>query len=71
VDTGAPTELRTTETFLLTFKGMCTCIFHSLRKQATFSDATSSFFANWCPRNECRNSILMTRHYSDLGSDSD
>ena len=31
----------------------------------------SCFPAKWRPRNERRNSILMTRHYSDLGSASD
>ena len=29
------------------------------------------FPAKWHLRNECRNSILMTRHYPDLGSASD
>ena len=43
----------------------------SLRKQPTFSDATTGFPAKWRLRNECRNSILMTRHYPDLGSASD
>ena len=43
----------------------------SLRKQPTFSDATTGFPAKWRLRNERRNSILMTRHYPDLGSASD
>ena len=43
----------------------------SLRKQPTFGDATTSFPAKWRLRKERRNSILMTRHYRDLGSDSD
>ena len=42
----------------------------SLRKQPTFSDATTGFPAKWRLRNECRNSVLMTRHYPDLGSDT-
>ena len=37
----------------------------SLSKQPTFGDA------KWRLRNECRNSILMTRHYPDLGSACD
>ena len=43
----------------------------SLRKQPTFGDATTGFPAKWRLRNERRNSILMTRHYPDLGSISD
>ena len=43
----------------------------SLRKQPTFGDATTGFPAKWRLRNERRNSILMTRHYPDLGSTSD
>ena len=46
-------------------------IWSSLRKQPTFGDATTGFPAKWCLRNERRNSILMTRHYQDLGSASD
>ena len=42
-----------------------------LRKQPTFDDATSGLPAKWCPRNECRNSILMIHLYLDLGSASD
>ena len=34
-------------------------------------DVTTGFPAKWCLRNERRNSILMTRHYPDLGSPSD
>ena len=40
----------------------------SLRKQPTFGDATACFPAKWLLRNEGRNSIVMTRHYPDLGS---
>ena len=40
----------------------------SLRKQPTFGDATTGFTAKLRLRNERRNSILMTRHYQDLGS---
>ena len=43
----------------------------SLRKQSTFGDATSGFPNKWRLRNKCRNSILMMRHYPDLGSASD
>ena len=43
----------------------------SLRKRPTFGDATPGFPAKWRLRNERRNSILMTRHYPDLGSASD
>ena len=43
----------------------------SLRKQPTFGDATTGFPAKWRLRNEGRNSLLMTRHYPDLGSASD
>ena len=44
---------------------------NTLRKQPTFGDATSGFPAKVRLINECRNSILMTRHYPDLGSASD
>ena len=40
---------------------------HSLRKQTTFCDATSSFPAKWRLKKEYRNSILMTHHYPDPG----
>ena len=43
----------------------------SLRKQPTFGDATTGLPAKWRLRNESRNSILMTRHYPDLGRASD
>ena len=43
----------------------------SLRKQTTFSDAITGFSAKWRLRNKSKNSILMTRHYPDLGSASD
>ena len=45
--------------------------YFSLRKQPTFRDATTGFPSKWRLRNERRNSILMTRHYPDLGSASD
>ena len=45
--------------------------FPSLRKQPTFGDATTGFPAKWRLRNERRNSILIPRHYPDLGSASD
>ena len=44
---------------------------YGVRKQLTFVDATTGFPAKWRLRNERRNSILMTRHYPDLGSASD
>ena len=40
-------------------------------KQPIFGDATTGFPAKWRLRNEHRNSILMTRHYPNLGSASD
>ena len=43
----------------------------SLRKQPTFGDATTGFPAKWRLKNERRNSILMTRHFPELGSASD
>ena len=43
----------------------------SLRKQPTFGDASTGFPAKRRLRNDRRNSILMTRHYPDLGSASD
>ena len=47
------------------------CYFVSLRKQPTFGDATTGFHTKWRLRNERRSSILMTRHYLDLGSAPD
>ena len=41
---------------------------HSLRKQPTFGDSTTGFPAKWRLRNEGKKSILMTRHYPDLGN---
>ena len=43
----------------------------SLRKQQTFCDAITGLPTKWHLRNECRNSILMTRHFLQLGSASD
>ena len=43
----------------------------SMRKQLTFGDVTTGFPTKWRLRNECRNSILMSCHYSDLDSASD
>ena len=42
----------------------------SLRKQPTFDDATTGFPVK-CLWSECSNSILMVRHYPDLGSAPD
>ena len=41
----------------------------SLRKQPTFGDGTTGFPSKWRLRNVGRNSLLMTRHYPDLGSE--
>ena len=46
-------------------------IWCSLRKQPTFCAVSTGFPAKWRLRNERRNSILMTRHYPDLGRVSD
>ena len=43
----------------------------SLRKQPTCRDVTTGFPTKWRLRNERGDSILMTRHYPDLGSTSD
>ena len=42
----------------------------SLRKQPTFPEVATLALAKGRLSNEHRNSILMTRHYSDLGSAS-
>ena len=42
-----------------------------LRKRTTLRDGTNGFPAKWRLRNKCRNSILMTRHYPDLGTAPD
>ena len=46
---------------------------HSLRKQPTFRDAVTDFRTKGRLRNSWKsgNSILVTRHYPDLGSASD
>ena len=36
-----------------------------------FCDATTDMSLKWHPRNKCRNTILMTCHYPDLGHASD
>ena len=41
------------------------------QKRLAFGDVTTGFPAKWRLRNERRHSILMTRHYPDLGSTSD
>ena len=40
----------------------------SLSKWVTFRDAITGFIAKWCLLNKCRNSVLMTCRYPDLGS---
>ena len=42
-----------------------------LRKRLTSCNSTTGFPAKWRLRNDCRNSMLMTCHYLDLGSASD
>ena len=39
-----------------------------LRKQQTFYDTTTGFLVKWRLRNGCRNSMLITHHYPDLGN---
>ena len=46
-------------------------LFDYLEKTAYISRRSTGFPAKWCLRNERWNSILMTRHYPDLGSASD
>ena len=46
-------------------------LYFSLRKQPTFGNAITGFPTKWCLRNDCRNSILMTCCYPDLGSGTD
>ena len=43
----------------------------SLRKQSTFRKPLLVPSRKGRLRNDCRNSILVKRHYSDLGSSSD
>ena len=43
----------------------------NLRKRPTFGDTTTGFPDKWLLRNERRNSMLMTRHYPNLGTASD
>ena len=50
---------------------MVSTALYSLRKQLTFCDATTGFPVKSCPRNERRNSVLITCRYPDLGSASD
>ena len=40
-------------------------------KTANICDTTNGFPTKWHMTNECRNSILMMHHYTDLGSTSD
>ena len=50
---------------------MCIRLSLSPRKQLTFGNATTGFPAKRRLRNKRRNSLLMTRHYPDLGCASD
>ena len=43
----------------------------NLRMQPSFRDPTTGFPAKLSLKNDCRDSILMTYHYPDLGSASD
>ena len=52
--------------FLLRYHSYC-----NLSKQSTFREVTNGFPAKWRLRDDCRNSLLMTCHYSELGSASD
>ena len=44
------------------------CFWGPFTKQPTMHKATTGFLAKWSLWNECENSVLMTRHYPDLGS---
>ena len=57
--------------FIVFFQTFFCGFLNSLRIQPTFGDSSTGFPAKWRLRNERKNSILMTRHYSDLGSASD
>ena len=52
----------------LNFFTKVSLIYASLRKQPTFSDATTGFPAKLRLSNKRRNSVLMTCHYSDLST---
>ena len=52
--------------FLLRYHSYC-----NLSKRPTFREVTNGFPTKWRLRNDCRNSLLMTCHYPDLGSASD
>ena len=58
------------ETIFLKYSAL-NLVYISLRRQPTFHDTTTSFPAKWLLRNDCRHSILMTRHYSDPDKSSD
>ena len=46
------------------------CLSFSLRKQTTFREPPTFSQRKWRLRKDSRNSILMTRHYTYLGSDA-
>ena len=48
-----------------------TLVTGNLKKQPVFRDDSTGFLAKCRLKNDCRNSILMTCHYPDLGSASD
>ena len=58
-------------TFFWEFFSCLLTIISVLRKQLTFGDATTGFPTKWHLRDDHRSSILMTRHYPDLGHASD
>ena len=68
ISKGSRAKRQTTFSDCATGKPRQYCLQGSLRKQPTFN---TGFPAKWHLRNERRNSILMTRHYPDLGSASD
>ena len=49
----------------------CRFVFYLGGKQPTLRNAATGFPAKWRLRKDRRNSILMTRHYPELGSASD
>ena len=57
--------------FLQREKKFVWSVYWQSEKQPTFHDATTGFPAKWRLSTVCRNSILITRHYPDLGSASD
>ena len=67
-----PTKVFVPQNFVLKGKNKLLVLFltrsrtTSLRKQPTFRDAITGFLTKWRLRNERRNSILTTRHYTQI-----